>query len=1505
MFFPRATAGAEVSRHDNEFASAAHTADVAETSGLIGPDVIVAELYTPNSYGSFGGVSAYAAGTTSCNAGDTNLWWYSNTNHHPVIAQNLFRLKNGRLEQLGQSWLKHGFTALTGNACGFGCQPPGTGQLLGVGCSDPYSAFLNGDQDFLGPKSEVNAFTGDFLYPPVLDPPTWNLTHRRLQAPDDDVNPALNIGAEYFVEGQYVTPDDAAAGNQDNNVSYRKAVFAAAGSTFNMSLSGSTTRQKAAITAWRTSDPSVQETQIRIPNEGLMMLAAKVTDLGDGFFGYEYAVQNINSDRSARSFSVPIAEGATVRNIGFRDVPYHSGEPYDGTDWGHALLSGVLVWSTATHAVNPNANALRWGTMYNFRFEADVAPQPTIIALGLFKPGTPATVEANSVGPFTNVADCNNNGKEDGLDVVDGTSQDCNNNGIPDECEEFAEGTIKAELVVSGLSSPVFVASPPGDLERLFIVEQGGTIRLLLNGTLLGTPFLNITSKVRFSGEQGLLSIAFDPDYATNGRFYVNYTNLGGDTVVARYERSGSNENVANATSETILKQIDQDFANHNGGQLQFGPDGRLYVGMGDGGSGNDPLNRAQDTSTLLGKMLRLDTNNPPTYVPADNPFVGGGLPLDEIWAMGLRNPWRFSFDRLTGDLYIGDVGQNAREEIDFNAAGTGAGGNYGWRCMEGTACTGLSGCTCDSPTLTPPILEYSHADGACSVTGGYVYRGCAMPFLSGTYFYADFCAGFIRSFRMEDGSATDLRDRTAELSAEVGTISSVSSFGEDAAGEMYIVSLGGSIYRIVPASDPVCGNGDLEGGEQCDDNNTDPGDGCDANCMIEPGNAHDHCSAAQFIVEGTHGFNNNGANTDGPAVPGACGFTDPQIKSDLWYCYRPSCTGTATVSACGSSIDTAVAVYDGCSCPTEPSAVACNDDSCGTQSVVSFPVTACGSYLIQIGHMTGTAGNGMFEVNCDPDPIAADCNHNDIDDAVDIACGTSFDLDENEIPDECETGGDAIAGGRLYDRWWAVTGTTPPGFDHPLWQYRPDQISNMATGAETWRCQECHGWDYRGVDGPYGSGPHRTGFPGIVGVTLTAEELFDLLKEPPINEGGAGILNGHDYGTVLSDQHILDLAAFALLPHGSGEPYINNKTAAFVGDPTEGQTNFESGGTISCITCHGADGTNINFGTFEEPEFIGTVAVEDPWKLFHKIRFGQPGAPMPSWLAGGGTNQGAADIGRYAQLAFPTECVVDEQCADAIGCTQDTCDAAGRCVNEPLDGLCPDNGVFCDGPEVCDSVQGCVSAGNPCATSEDCNEAADSCGCGIPVVSAPGSRYILVTPQPTDSPAAMALLVSPDCPGGTPSYVGFPSGPFNVARLVDNPNNAARLTAAQWGGTVLVTGIDVVPDTAYLVQSDCGPGGAPVLSEPAPVETHIWGDVTGVFSGGEWTAPDGIIQATDALAILDGFRQLSGAPPMHILDSLGCSTDQIIDVVDVLAAIDGFTGDTYEEASHCPVPCP
>jgi glucose/arabinose dehydrogenase len=354
---------------------------------------------------------------------------------------------------------------------------------------------------------------------------------------------------------------------------------------------------------------------------------------------------------------------------------------------------------------------------------------------------------------------------------------------------------VRLAEVATGLSFPLYLTTPPGDVHRLFIVEKTGAIRIVKDGTLLPAPFLDLSAQVSGGSEQGLLGLAFPPDYATSGRFVVHYTDPAGNTRLSVFQLSGDPD-VANPAGEQVILTADQPFSNHNGGQIAFGPDGFLYLGLGDGGGGNDPEGRGQDLSDLLGSILRLDVSPGNSYtVPPDNPFVGQQpATRPEIWSYGLRNPWRFSFDRGTGDLYIGDVGQDMLEEIDVAPAseGSGKGVNYGWSIMEGNRC--LGGGSCDQSGLTLPVYQYGHAGGNCSVIGGYVYRGSAIPDLQGTYFFGDFCSGVVHSLRYAQGAAADVTDWPA-----LHTSGPLTSFGEDAAGELYLLESSGRVSRIVP----------------------------------------------------------------------------------------------------------------------------------------------------------------------------------------------------------------------------------------------------------------------------------------------------------------------------------------------------------------------------------------------------------------------------------------------------------------------------------------------------------------------------------------------------------------------------------------------------------------------------------------------------------------------------------------------------------------------------------
>jgi len=347
---------------------------------------------------------------------------------------------------------------------------------------------------------------------------------------------------------------------------------------------------------------------------------------------------------------------------------------------------------------------------------------------------------------------------------------------------------LAVEEVAHGLENPVYLTAPAGDA-RLFVVEQPGRIRIVENGSLLPKPFLDLTRKVGFGGERGLLSVAFHPQYRSNGFLFVNYTDKNGDTRIERYTVSPADKNSADPASAKLILKIDQPYSNHNGGLNLFGPDGMLYIGMGDGGSQGDPHGNGQNRNALLGKLLRINVDRGDPYaVPDGNPYAKGGG-KGEIWALGLRNPWRFAFDKGPGLLYIADVGQDKYEEMNIVSSAT-AGVNYGWNVMDGPDCFRNSGC--NKAAFQAPSFVYDHSDGNCSIIGGFVYRGRKIPEIAGEYFYSDWCHSWVRSFPVNNGRVGQRRQWFS------GGLGNIVSFGEDAQGELYICSSNGRVYRII-----------------------------------------------------------------------------------------------------------------------------------------------------------------------------------------------------------------------------------------------------------------------------------------------------------------------------------------------------------------------------------------------------------------------------------------------------------------------------------------------------------------------------------------------------------------------------------------------------------------------------------------------------------------------------------------------------------------------------------
>lgn len=874
-----------------------------------GPDVIVGTLFGNDNYtsqelpaGSGNWIDAFSVGTYSCNIGTQGLKWISGTNEHPVIAQNFFRHYTDasgvtHFEHLGQAWLKHGFTALQGNECGCGCQT-GNGSLLGVGCSDPYGASLNGGQSSAGPKWQVNAHTGVFTYPPAN--PTWSgSVARRMQIHVADLNQA---GARYFMEGQYVQPEDAQFGNGNNNASYIEVTVSGSGNDRTFTLLGSTNREQPGIRAWKDIEPSIEEVDVQVPNEGLFIVSAKATAIAGGFYHYEYAVQNLNSDRSARSFSVPLPGGVTVQNIGFHDVDYHDGDGESsvnrsGTDWTSSWTpGGAVTWSTPDFTAAPNGNALRWGTLYNFRFDADAPPGAVNVSLGMYKPGTPTSVSASIVGPAGPPPVCG-----DGT-VEGGEECDPPGNGCSAQCEWICG---------DGVAHPPLEPCDSGGIDTAGCDSDCTPVEC-------GDGHTNTAAGETCDDGGDSANCDGDCTGVSCGDGYIN-------------EAAGEECDPPGPNCDASCHRIPMC------GDGVIDPGESCDDGNTTSGDGCSSTCQSEYNDDCVEAIPIHEGVTPFSTLDATTDGVSNGG-LCQFGGQTYADIWYTYSPACSGNLTIStcNTADYDTDLVIYNTCACTPTSGSLLGCRDDT-----SGCSGFTSTLTVPVTA-----GSCYLirVGGYnsdTDRGTGTIMLTNS---GAPCGGPVcGNGNVEAGEQCDDGNTTN----------------------------GDGCSSTCQIETPVCGNGNLEAGEQCDDGNTNNGDGCDSNCQFETTGGGDECNDCIPASSSTY-FGSTADNT-GAGNDSSCGGTNDVI--DEWYCYIASCTGTATATTCQSAtvFDTTLTVFDGCS----GSELACNDDTPGSlpqcllsgnnyyKSTVSWACVQGVTYYVRVAGFNGANGAYALDISC------------------------------------------------------------------------------------------------------------------------------------------------------------------------------------------------------------------------------------------------------------------------------------------------------------------------------------------------------------------------------------------------------------------------------------------------------------------------------------------------------------------------------------------------------------
>ena len=703
--------------------------------------------------------------------GSLALYPYTPADQHPYLVWNMYRITDERIEQLGASGVKHAFLTLNFN-CTINC---GNSNVLWPGCEDVYSAPTNDSNFNQGPRSDIEASEGLFFSTCSFFDPNCTGSQTNNSGSFENrlmVDPAQlqTPGADYFLDSWYVIQYDI---DIWNSMAYRRLNPQPAGSAWSFGPLGPFTEGRV-LDQWvdpNNPGPNADHVSIVVPSatpeqpypgnmpQGHINVAVKVMETAAGY-RYNYAVQNFDFDRGIEAFRVPFPSGAALLEARFGGVDGHPGD-----DWTISVEDGYLNFEA------PENNPLNWFKLFNFEFETSLPPAQTEIHLDLGGDAVQPTWTESILGP------------------------DPQSSPIPDDVvfeTVFPAGTF---------NFPLALRHAGDGSNRRFIVERSGRILIVdADDNILPQPFLDISAQVNTFFEGGLLGLAFHPDFASNGRFFVNFTSTGSPLItrIVEFKVDSDNPDLTDPASQRNILSIPQPAGNHNGGDLHFGPDGYLYIGMGDGG----PSNPSQNPESLLGSMLRIDIDgddfpadpNTNYAIPPDNPLIGVSG-RDETWAYGLRNPYRFSFDRDTGDLWISDVGQATWEEINLQPAGDPGGQNYGWDVCEGGWQTGSTTQSCSLSGSTLPVIEYRRVSPQCSVTGGYRYRG-PFPSLHGLYVYSDFCSGQIW-FAYEDNG-----NWLSEAIESVGN--GVVGFGEDELGHLYVLRNNGQILRVEAAMAPA-----------------------------------------------------------------------------------------------------------------------------------------------------------------------------------------------------------------------------------------------------------------------------------------------------------------------------------------------------------------------------------------------------------------------------------------------------------------------------------------------------------------------------------------------------------------------------------------------------------------------------------------------------------------------------------------------------------------------------